>query len=97
MDMQQVVKRIWKIDIDIEDAERGSCPPPLYNREGPLIHHDPDVSWSFSCIFRRAARIISSRLRCSISCRLSLFAAQPVAGEGSSFSFPLELIRDWRL
>jgi hypothetical protein len=52
---------------------------------------------SFSCIFLRAAKIISSRRRCSIFWRSALSVCHPGDGAGSSFSLPLSLILLCRL
>jgi hypothetical protein len=64
---------------------------------GPFSQGAGADSASFSCIFLRAAKIISSLRRCSIFCLASLLLAHPGAGASSSLSLPLELSLDCRL
>lgn len=93
-----VTKMIWNNEVELISIRPVMLPTlHVISQPSASYHYSPDVSSSFSCIRRRAASIISSRLRCSISCRFSLSAAQPVAGGDCSFSFPFKLIRDWRL
>jgi hypothetical protein len=75
-----------------------SCTESFQTSASRPLHPAPGAfSASFSCIFRRAASIISSLRRCSIFCLSSLLPAQPPLGGSSSFSLPFELIRDCRL
>ena len=55
------------------------------------------VSASFSCIFLRAANIISSLRRCNSFCLSSLLLDHRGLVGSSSFSLPFEVIFDCRL
>lgn len=61
------------------------------------MSYGQEANSSFSCIFRRAARIISSLRRCSVFCLSSLLIDQPGGVGSCSFSLPFVLTRDWRL